>query len=201
MWADLALSKLLYDYEFDTVLDIGSGPGEHARALRQYGKHVLTIDLGHGQADISADFMEHEFYIPFDCIWASHVLEHQRNAGAFLERCYDLLPIGGILAVTVPPAKHEIVGGHVSLWNAGLLLYNLILAGFDCSEAAVRTYGYNISVIVHKTKPIELPRLAMDSGDIHALRRYFPLPVDEGFNGQIISLNWEVEDHADIRQG
>ena len=186
MWADAAFIKLL-GYEFDTVLDIGSGTGDHAFLLRKQGKQVTTISLEE-PADIVGDFMSAKIE-PVDCIWASHVLEHQRNVGAFLERCRDLLKDNGILAITVPPAKHAIVGGHVSLWNAGILLYNLILAGFNCKDAAVKSYGYNISVIVRKD-PIDVPKLRMDSGDILTLSDYFPFEVGEGFNGAIGEVNW-----------
>ena len=106
-----------------------------------------------------------------------------------MKKCFDDIDEGGIFAVTVPPLKHEIVGGHVTLWNAGLLLYQLILAGFDCSSASVKTYGYNISVIVRK-KAATLPRLRMDFGDIEALSHYFPFPVANGFDGRILEVNW-----------
>ncbi len=191
MNANQAFTKLLREYRFDSVLDVGCGTGEHADLFRQKGKQVTTISLSQ-PADIIIDFMDHnvpQVLTGFDCIWISHVLEHQRNPGDFLERCFDMLDEGGILAVTVPPLKHEIVGGHVSLWNAGLLLYNLVLAGFDCSAAAVKIYGYNVSVIVRKD-PIVLPRLNMDSGDIVTLAEYFPIEVREGFDGRIDSVNW-----------
>lgn len=187
MWADQALEKLL-EYDFDTVIDIGSGQGEHANALRKQGKAVTTISL-EPPADLIADFNEVALE-PVDCIWASHVLEHQRNPGMFLEKCFALLKNDGLLAVTVPPAKHNIVGGHVSLWNAGLLLYHLILAGFDCSQASVKSYGYNISVIVRK-KQADLPRLRFDSGDINSLKDFFPIKIGEGFDGQIGEVNWQ----------
>lgn len=181
-----ALEKLL-TYKFNTVIDIGSGPGEHARILRENNKSVTTISLI-PPADIVGDFM-HTDLKPVDCIWASHVLEHQRNVGLFLERCFFLLKEDGILAVTVPPAKHNIVGGHLTIWNAGLLLYNLILAGFDCKHASVKSYGYNISVIVRK-KPCNPKGLIMDFGDIEALSEYFPFPVKNDFDGQIERHNW-----------
>lgn len=177
--ADRALHQLKH-YDFTTVLDIGSGAGEHAKILRQNNRLVTTNALHEG-ADIVGDFMDIDFP-QFDCIWASHVLEHQRNPGAFLDKCFSLLPEGGVLAVTVPPRKDQIVGGHVTLWNKGLLLYNLILAGFDCSEAWAESYGYNVSVIVKK-KTAVLPKLDCDGGDIVRLAEFFPFPVKEGFNG------------------
>jgi hypothetical protein len=117
------------------------------------------------------------------------VLEHQRNPGAFLDKVRRDLRPGGWLVVTVPPMKREIVGGHVTLWNAGLLLYQLILAGFDCREAAVRSYAYNVTVIT-RNRPVQLPWLAHDEGDIERLAEFFPNGAHQGFNGDIERLNW-----------
>ncbi|HSH29766.1 MAG TPA: hypothetical protein VK971_07660, partial [Thiohalobacter sp.] len=114
---------------------------------------------------------------------------HQVDPGAFLRRMYRDLKPGGVLAVTVPPLKHEIVGGHVTLWNAGLLLYQLIMAGFDCSQARVGTYGYNISVIVER-QGFNMPDLKHDCGDIETLAPYFPLPVWQGFDGRVGDIGW-----------
>jgi SAM-dependent methyltransferase len=182
-----ALEKLL-TYDFESVIDIGSGLGKHAKILRDHGKDVTTISLI-PPADIQGDFMTTE--LPeVDCIWASHVLEHQLNVNDFLRRCFELLKEDGILAITVPPAKHNIVGGHLTIWNAGLLLYNLILAGFDCKKASIKTYGYNISVIVRKKQAV-LPDLIMDFGDIEKLSTFFPnLDVRNDFDGQIERWNW-----------
>ena len=93
--------------------------------------------------------------------------------------------------------KKETVGGHVSLWNAGLLLYRLVLAGFDCSDASVLTYGYNISVIVKKKSIHVLDELSYDRGDLKIISKYMPQglkirPVDRdiSFNGNIKRINW-----------
>lgn len=188
MHAAIALQKVL-TMDFQSVLDIGSGDGAHAKVFRDAGKDVFTASL-RPPADFIKDYLHINFGNRFDCIWASHVLEHQKNVNLFLKKCFSDLNDDGILAVTVPPAKHAIVGGHLTLWNAGLLLYNLILAGFDCSEAAVKTYGYNISVIVRK-KAADLPVLAMDCGDIEKIQQFFPFPAEQGFDGQIDELNWE----------
>ncbi|MBA1142490.1 class I SAM-dependent methyltransferase [Mesorhizobium neociceri] len=78
-------------------------------------------------------------YRHFDAVWVCHVLEHQPNPNAFVRAYLDRLRPGGLIVATVPPTKNQIVGRNVSLWNAGLLLYHLILAGFDCRRASVRT--------------------------------------------------------------
>lgn len=184
-----AIKKVL-TLDFTTVLDIGSGGGDHADRFRNEGKQVTTIDLRSKKADYQADYLKFKVKLkPFDCVWASHVLEHQPNPNQFLKKCFSDLKDGGILAVTVPPLKHEIVGGHVTLWNAGLLLYHLILAGFDCRDAMVKAYGYNISVIVRKVKA-DLPELMMDCGDIEKLKEFFPFNAYHGFEGRISEVNW-----------
>jgi len=201
-----ALQGLLDWYSFETVLDIGSGGGEHARLLRSLGKKVTTLDLGHSvhfkdgaeqPATIMGDFNEIELKQSFDCVWCSHVLEHQVDPQRFLAKTRRVLNATGVLAITVPPRKDQIVGGHLSLWNGGLLLYHLILAGFDCSNARVLRYGYNVSVLVGHEPIAELPELESDSGDIRKLRPYFPpgiafeeTPLDNPFPGDVWSLNW-----------
>lgn len=171
-----------------TVLDVGCGAGNHAHGFRQEGKRVTTISYT-PPADIVGDYCSNDCGGPYDLVWASHVLEHQRNVGAFLDKLKRDCKPGGWVAVTVPPMKHEIVGGHVALFNAGLLLYHLVLAGIDCRQARVRTYGYNISVIVQNVN-LDLPRLVCDAGDIETLSRWFPLEARQGFDGQIAELNW-----------
>ncbi len=190
MFADQALDRLLEMPDIRTVLDIGCGNQEHANLLRAAGKTVTTVALSE-PADVQWDYLDVEFPKPFDAIWASHVLEHSPNPGLFLAKCFNDLRTGGALVVTVPPAKHNLVGGHVSLWNEGILLYHLILAGFDCRQARVGVYGYNISVIVSKPDfPVQLPPIAMDAGDIERLAEFFPCPVHQDMDGRIGSIHW-----------
>ncbi|TIW49061.1 MAG: class I SAM-dependent methyltransferase [Mesorhizobium sp.] len=186
---DQALTRLLEYDDVRTIIDVGSGAGEHARIMRETGRKVTAISLIE-PADFIGDFMDWpEPWTEFDAVWACHVLEHQVNPGAFLRECRRRLRPGGYLAVTVPPLKQAIVGGHVALWNAGLLLYHLILAGFDCREARVGTYGYNISVIV-RNLPAELPEIHCDHGDIERLAKWFPVSVQQGFDGRLPNIRW-----------
>lgn len=189
-----------------SVLDIGCGAGEQAVRLADSGKNVTAIDMetSHHVGEIEQkssgsaidyicdDFLEHDFANEYDCVFACHVLEHQRNVGEFLRKMVSVTADDGFMCITVPPAKSQIVGGHLSIWNAGLLLYNLVIAGIDCSQARVRRYGYNISVIAQK-RTIELPcTLKNDSGDIEKLANYLPVQCrKQSFNGNIKNLNWE----------
>lgn len=203
-----AIQKLLDEFEFATILDIGCGTGLHSDVFMRYGKGVTAIDYGNSEyfslnksnvRTIVADFNTYEFNQKFDCVWCSHVLEHQLNVNQFLLKVHRTLKADGILALTVPPLKHQIVGGHVNLFNAGIVLYHLILAGFDCSQASVLQYDYNISVIVKKMPAFMLPSdLSFDSGDIRKLRQYFPEGIeydseihDDTFDGNIQSHNWQ----------
>ena len=186
MWATEALAKFLAADDLQTVLDIGSGNGVHAKIMRKAGMRVTEVDWLRGE-----DYNLTEFSEKFDGIWCSHVLEHQLDVNRFLRKIFMDLKIGGLLAVTVPPAKHEIVGGHVTLWNQGLLVYNLILAGFDCSEAKVSPVydGYNISVLVRKREAL-LPRLSYDAGDIELLAEFWPCEAAQGFDGSKMTVRW-----------
>lgn len=196
MLATEALECVLSKYSFQTVLDVGSGQGLHADAFRRARKTVVTLDASvhWGRADIAAEFTSYPFNEPFDLVWCSHVLEHQQNVQAFIVAAYRALKPGGILAITVPPSKPNIVGGHVSVWNTGLLLYNLILSGFNCREAMAKKYGYNISIVVRKSFAT-LPPLRMDAGDIELIAHLFPACVQarQDFDGEIDVVDWSLE--------
>ena len=167
------LNKFL-EYDFKTVLDIGCGDGEHAQKMLAAGRLVTTISLK-PPATIVNDYMDYEF-TSFDAIWCCHVLEHQSNVGLFLGKIYRELVMGGPLAITVPPLKKKIKGGHLTLWTSGQLIYNLIVAGFDCSQARVKQYDSNISVLLTK-KRADLPPLGCNKGDIARIAKFYPKTV------------------------
>jgi SAM-dependent methyltransferase len=192
-----ALNALISNEDFSTVLDVGSGQGLHADAFTDAGKITTRVDFASSyyfeknpkQNVIKGNYLEIDLKNKFDCVWASHVLEHQPNQNLFLKKIVSDTKEGGIICITVPPLKHEIVGGHLSLWNAGLLIYNLIFAGTSCKSCRIKSYGYNISIIVKKQK-IKLPELTYDYGDIKRLKQHFPDSFDEPFFGNIQSYNW-----------
>lgn len=200
MFGGQALQKLVCDCDFKTVLDVGSGSGAHSRILADSGKQVTAIDFGtsvyaeeHAQniTFVKGNYLTHTFDSKFDLVWACHVLEHQPNPNLFLCKLLNDTAEGGILAITVPPAKQKIVGGHVTIWNAGLLLYQLVLAGNNCRSAAILRYVYNITVLVTRESIEKLPELTYDNGDIEKLLTYFPPGFTEPFNGDIKELNWD----------
>lgn len=197
-YGGFALDFLFDNYCFENVLDIGSGGGQHVNKFLENKKQVTAIDLrvssvlkamaceNKGNLKIiEGDFNYFQIAsTSYDCIWCCHVLEHQLNVNFFLKKIFYILKDNGICCITVPPLKSTIVGGHVSLWNAGLLLYNLILAGFDCSDCIVMKYGYNISIIVRKKEAILPLDLNYDRGDLRKLKNFFPkcITFNEGKN-------------------
>ena len=196
------LQKLIKDYSFQTVLDIGSGAGDHAKILHKHRKKVTALDLGtsiYAQQKsnnddeietLKCDFFAYEPISKFDCVWASHVLEHQANPGIFIKKCLQLTKEGGIIAITVPPMENYVLGGHLTNWNAGLLLYHLVINGIDCSNCSIMSYGYNISVIVRNNKRPDLD-LTYDNGDIKKLSQYLPKFINaDVFDGRIRKWNW-----------
>jgi SAM-dependent methyltransferase len=170
------------------VLDIGSGRGEHAIIMRKAGLDVTCVDIGY-EPDIRGNYMDVACGL-YDSIWCSHVLEHCTNVGDFLAKVRRELDLGGLLCITVPPYRPRLVGGHINLFTEGTLVYNLILAGFDCSKARVGVYGYNISVLVRNLPAILPDDLAYDKGDIERLAKFFPWPVHQAIDGHLGSVRW-----------
>ena len=188
-----SIFRLLDSYDFETVLDIGSGEGEHSRFLRHYGKQVYSVDLSDG-ADYVGDFTKLVLDRQFDAVWCSHVLEHQRNVGVFLDKVHAALKDDGVLAITVPVhPRARLIAGHITSWNAGLLCYNLILAGFDCNGASILQTN-ELSMVMRKKTAIYA-----ESGDSAArhfpdqldrLARFFPFSVSQGANAEVLEVNW-----------
>lgn len=186
---------------FTTVLDVGAGGLEHTKIFIDNGKIVDICDYGTScyykkrtdekriNRSYLGDFNNINFDHTYDAVWCCHILEHMTNVGLFLKKIHKILKEDGYLCIIVPPRKPMLVGGHVSIWNAGLVIYNLILAGFDCSKyCKIKQYDYNIGIIIKKKSISTLPDITMDRGDIELLSQYFPFDVKHGTNGDILSL-------------
>lgn len=175
-----------------TILDVGSGAGAHAKVFESKGHIVDTVDF-FDSCTFIGNYMDLNIEKKYDAIWCSHCLEHQLNPNNFLIKLKSNTKENGWIAITVPPLKHEIVSGHMTLWNAGLLLYNLVITGINCNEAMIKKYDYNITVIT-KNKSFKVPKLKYDADDLITLKDYFPSAITRNakgwFNGDIESLNW-----------
>lgn len=81
------------------VLDVRSVGGQHAHAFLKHGSNVLCVYYGtsiyaqkkldDGINVVNVDFNTFKATEKFDLVWASHVLEHQRDIESFIERLVD----------------------------------------------------------------------------------------------------------------
>lgn len=165
-------------------------------SIRQFlwgGKRVTAIDLGRSkyyevrgtQFDnvelISGDILNLDLHNrQWDLIWASHVLEHQRNPGAFIDRLISLAKPNGFICITLPYPHRTLWGGHLTLWSPGLLVYHLALSGLDVSELQIITGNREFSAIFQNKINQNFPAdLSFDSGDIDRLSAALPKWVAE----------------------
>ena len=160
-WGGFALIEFLVTErdnigtKFKTCLDIGSGEGVHTAVLRHAGFEVFQVDKYSNTAEYKVDFIEHKFDRKFDVIFCSHVIEHQRNGGHFLDRIYDVLSDDGVLIISAPSEDHNLIEGHLNSFNVPLFLQQMIHAGFDCKGGKFLSAMEN-SFIVSKAKDYNL---------------------------------------------
>jgi SAM-dependent methyltransferase len=189
--ADHALSHVLH-YKFHTVLDVGAGSLRHSKMFSEAGKKVSAIDLGSsvyfssiesGESQnielILEDFRFYETIRKWDLVWASHILEHQSNAGEFLMKLVSHSSEGGIVCITVPIPHRTLWSGHLSMWTPGLLIYNLTLCGLDTTNSKVTFGNGEFSVILSPRKVVLPNNLVFDQGDLDKLKHLLPSWVYE----------------------
>ena len=161
-WGGFALIEFLVTErnnigtKFKTCLDIGSGEGVHTSILRHAGLEVFQVDKYSNTAEYKVDFIEHEFDRKFDVIFCSHVIEHQRNVGLFLDKIFDLLSDDGVLIISAPNHSVEtLVEGHLNSFLFPLFLQHMIHAGFDCKNGKYLSLVEN-SFIVSKATNFDI---------------------------------------------
>ena len=161
-WSGIALieyliSKKTFKDEF-IALDIGSALGSHTSIMRSYGLSVDIIDKYEEDAEFIGDFNNHKFKRKYDLIFCSHVIEHQRNPGLFLDKIFDLLKDEGDLIISAPKHPAErFVEGHILSTILPVFLQMLIYAGFDCKKGKmISLLGIENSFIVKKSKNFSL---------------------------------------------
>lgn len=172
------------------VIDVGSGGGFHANSFAKSGAEVDCIDFGtsvyaknSSYQNLSirhGDFNAMDISEKYDVVWASHVLEHQRNIGLFIDKLISCCNKNGKVIITVPVPHRRVLGGHLSLWSPGLLIYNVVMAGIDLSESIVLK-GREEYSLVFSPKRVELPGcITFDKGDIKKLAPLLPSFINEG---------------------
>ncbi|MBP0001885.1 MAG: class I SAM-dependent methyltransferase [Cyanobacteria bacterium SID2] len=190
-------------YDFQSIIDIGAGDGFAAKAFCERGKQVTVTDL-HPELleNLPEDVTVYENLdvcdmsaIPsesYDAVWCSHVIEHVMDTGRALSEIRRILKPNGLAFLTVPPFEHRVLDGHVCPgWNIGILMYVLIVSGFDVINASFINYHSNVSAFVRKGPDFDI-EIIHSWGDIDRIKHLFPpsLNVHQGWNGDIENYNW-----------
>lgn len=181
---------------FDSLIDVGSGGDNHQRFFEQFCDNVFTNDFDEklSNQNFPGDFIQIDFPRKFQIVYASNVLEHARNVGMFIEKLFSICEDDGYVAIMVPrPHLNRLLSGHITTWSTSTLVYNIVTAGYDCSEAMVCNGVYEKSIIVKKRPIRDDPDFVYRSGvvdDVGKLAKFFPWPVSHKGPGILPSVNW-----------
>ena len=183
--------KISKNEKVKTVLDIGSGVNSpYVKFMKNNHLEVETVDF-HDSATYSGDYNELTIDKKYDAVLCYNCAEYQLNLHNFLTKIHKNLKEGGILAISVPLWKSTIVDGHVVAFpNAGILIYNLIMAKWNCASAKVNLVpnthpheGQQIAVILKKRTIKDFPDdLTMGDGDLDKLYDFLPKVSDKSIN-------------------
>jgi SAM-dependent methyltransferase len=137
-----------------TLLDLGSGRGDHLDAFRALGFDVTGVDISRRSAELAP---EHRVEIvdldaeplpfddeAFDFVFSKSVVEHIRGTASFLAGARRVLRSGGVAAILTPSWEHTYRRvfyseyTHVRPFTKQSLHEALVLAGFE--EISVRYF-------------------------------------------------------------
>ena len=179
MFGRRLLERVIEVTEPCTVIDVGVGKGEQAQAFLDAGYTVTGVSL-------SESPIEHDWYIHIqnrmeecpcegDIVWCSHTLEHTPNVGQFLRQCRQST-IDWFCIVVPNDRQNLLIDGHLTFWTPAHLMYNLVIAGFDCNKAKWYTEGRDIALMVQR---VDRPHVDLnyDHGDLEKLAPYFPFTL------------------------
>jgi SAM-dependent methyltransferase len=147
------------------VLDVGCGTGLNASFLTTMGHAVVGVDLSpvavekfrtKGLEGYVCDIEAQPLPVPagsFDLVYASEVIEHCADTGAFLAELHRVLKSGGTLVLSTPNSAFwplrllELLGrtsselqhpGHVRFFSKRSLFAAVRTAGFDDVAVSAR---------------------------------------------------------------
>lgn len=186
---ELTIRKFVSEFKFKTVLDVGCGDGFAFEYLK--GKKISAVDMKPPSYDEvkwpnveyhQTELMDWTPPVLFDAMLCIHVVEHMPNTELFLKRIMSWVKTGGAWCLAFPPPKERIVGGHVHVFNMGLMLYNLVRIGIDCRKVTMVAKRYTTCIMGVK-KEFKVPPLKNGGGDIKTLSKWFPFRARHGFWG------------------
>ena len=150
----LEMLELLPMDGWDTIIDIGAGPGYQAEWFAQQGKSVTAFDMVPPRVDVpyvTGDAHALPFDDEsFDAAWTHHAFEHIRDPlGALLEVSRVLKP-NGYLFFTVPDTDGVVSSGHINRYDMPLVVYQLAMCGFDTLTGCFGKFRSHLRAVVQK---------------------------------------------------
>lgn len=172
----------------DRAINVGTYSGTACTKMLQHGLSVeaFAIDPPNFRVDSDNYIHRQERFEtadvePVDMLWTSMTIEHCPNVGLFFEACRKALKPNGVLAIVAPTDRNDImIDGHLNFWTPAHLIYNLVVAGWDCSEAKWYTKDRDIGLLVRRKDRPEIA-LRYDNPDLKTLEPYFPCPLIHRF--------------------
>lgn len=188
---DTLLNYIVSNYKFNSVIDVGCGKGDFFHYLNN--KNIKVDGTGIDMMDeadvlykdfkyVKSNFNDYESDEKFDLLYTSHTIEHNPDTETFLKNFFKHGKDGGLFCIIWPPPKPQVVGGHVHIFNLGIMLYNIIRTGIDCSKVKLIKVGYNLC-IVGEYSYFKLQQLTYNRFEIDMLKNYFPFKAYQAFNG------------------
>lgn len=178
------------------VADVGVGYGAAAKHMCNrnfrvdgYGLHESPLEHSN-YTHYPNRFEDCPMDWRYDGIWCAHTLEHIPNVHEFLQCMRLRLKSHAPLAIVVPNDRNDVlVDGHLSFWTPAHLIYNLVIAGFNCKDAEYYTQDRDIGLLVRRVDTPDL-ELAFDTGDLERLQKCFPCQMIARYTDPWLKDKW-----------
>lgn len=184
---------LLDNYKFNTVLDIGCGHAPYidmflGMDMQYTGLDAFqqsTLDKYNDNSNvnlINSHIFNYETENKYDCVFSCHVVEHVADTESFIRHKVSFVNDGSVFCILWPKPKPQIVGGHVHIFSPGLMMYNLVRIGLDCSgwKIVECDYTYGVMGTVRRISDV---KLTYANGELERLNQYFPFDAVQNFHG------------------
>jgi SAM-dependent methyltransferase len=186
--APAVLKHFVSNYKFKSILDIGCGRGNMFRFLK--GKEITGIDvidknkvaLTPGAKYIQDNISTYTPDEKYDAVMCCHLIEHVPDTESFIKTFFSFIDEGSPWCIIWPPPKPQVVGGHVHVFNHGMMLYNIVRTGIDCSNVRLVKKEYSNGIMGVK-KSFKLPQLIYVGGELELLAKWFPFKAKQNFDG------------------
>lgn len=159
----LAFLELLPLHDFNTILDLGAGPGYQSEWFQQQGKTVLAADFREPLTNVPYERVDAEQMRfednSFDAVWTHHAFEHMFNPLKCLTEVSRVIKPNGWLFFTVPQIDGTISSGHIHSYDMALAIYHLAICGFDTRKGYFGKFSSHLRCAVRKIDTPAWPEL------------------------------------------